>query len=190
MKHSGLTAPSSNASIAAIELEIADVLGTLMHFWGFKRAMGRTWGLLYLSRTPVPAGELAERLKSSAGATSMTLTELIRWGAVRKTWQPGQRRDYYEAETRVYQLLLRVLRERELPLVRNALEILRRSRTLFPKGRAVDPNIAFKRAQLNRLCRIAEVGERLLNHLVAGQAVDPRIIQDAAASPNSGAEFP
>ncbi len=167
--------------MSSFELEIADVLGRLMHFWGFKRAMGRIWGLLFLSPEPVSAAVLGERLRMSAGAVSMTLTELQRWGAVRKSWRPGERRDFYEAETRVYRLVLRVLRERELQLVRDAIEVLRRSRELIAASDPdAEPHMAFKRTQLDRLCRIAEVGERLLSHLVAGETVDPSMILEAS----------
>ena len=34
------------------ELAIADTLGRLMEFWGFKRHVGRIWGVLYLSPRP------------------------------------------------------------------------------------------------------------------------------------------
>ncbi len=180
--------PATRPAPDAVELDIADAIGRLMHFWGFKRALGRVWTLLYLSPSPLSAAELAERLKMSAGAMSMTLTELIRWGAVLKTWQPGQRRDFYEAETRVYRLVLRVLRDRELQLVRDALDVLRRSKSLLPTRPAADSATAFKRSRVDRLCRLAEVGELLLVHLVAGESVDPSVIGEAASGPFAEAE--
>ena len=188
MKHSRINLNAANPSLAEVELGIADVLGKLMHFWGFKRPMGRVWALLYLSPEPIPAATLAERLKMSAGATSMTLGELSRWGAVRKVWRPGERKDFYEAETRVYRLVLRVLSERELPLVRDALEVLKRSRSILPRGSGVEAPLKFKRSRMDRLCRIAEVGERLLDGMVAGKLVDARVLQDAAGASQQGVE--
>src|SRR5258706_16187498 len=98
------------------ELEVADTVGRLMEFWGFKRRMGRMWTLLYLSPAPLGAAEIGAELKMSAGAVSMALGELVKWGAVKKSWRPGERRDFYEAETSVGKLVQRVLRERELTL--------------------------------------------------------------------------
>ncbi len=95
-----------------------------MEFWGFKRPMGRIWTLLYLSPQPLGAAEIGEELRMSAGAVSMALSELVKWGAVRKTWRPGERRDYYEAETGIGRLVQRVLRERELVLVQKFGEAL------------------------------------------------------------------
>jgi HTH-type transcriptional regulator, glycine betaine synthesis regulator len=63
---------------------VSDSVGRLMEFWGFKRNMGRVWTVLYLSPEPLTAGDLRDRLQLSSGAVSMTLTELLRWGTIRK----------------------------------------------------------------------------------------------------------
>lgn len=104
----------------AAALQVADAVGALMEFWGFKRAMGRMWTILYLSEEPLSAQTLGERLSMSAGAVSMTLQELQKWGAVRKTWRPGERRDYYEPETSIWKMVSRVFRQRELLQIRRS----------------------------------------------------------------------
>jgi len=55
--------------------EVADAVGALMEFWGFKRVMGRLWTVLYLTGEPLGAAELCERLAISSGAASMTLAD-------------------------------------------------------------------------------------------------------------------
>src|SRR4030065_727310 len=79
-------------------LKVAEALGGLMEIWGCKRAMGRMWAALYLSPAPLAAQEIGERLAMSTGAVSMTLQELSKWGAIKRAWRPGDRRDYYEPE--------------------------------------------------------------------------------------------
>src|SRR5256885_9455803 len=74
--------------------EVADAVGGLMEFWGFKRTMGRIWTTLYLSDDPLSAAELCARLEISSGAASMTLNELERWGVVSRPRPPGGRRRY------------------------------------------------------------------------------------------------
>ena len=56
--------------------EVADAVGALMEFWGFKRVMGRIWTTLYLEGEALPAQEICDRLGISGGAASMTLSEL------------------------------------------------------------------------------------------------------------------
>jgi HTH-type transcriptional regulator, glycine betaine synthesis regulator len=159
--------------VSQTELEVADTIGRLMEFWGFKRPMGRMWTLLYLSPAPLGAAELGEQLKMSAGAVSMTLNELLKWGAVKKSWRPGERRDFYEAETSIGKLVQRVLRERELELVRQFGEALNNAEQALPRASATGAEPDFKRERVHELQRLARLGETLLTALVAGKVVDP-----------------
>ena len=164
------------------ELEVADTVGRLMEFWGFKRPMGRIWALLYLTPGPLGAAEIGDSLRMSAGAVSMALSELLKWGAVKKSWRPGERRDFYEAETEIGKLVQRVMRERELTLVQKFAETLRNAEAELsnvPEGeRGASPqpspeDILYKRARLRELEGFAKLGESLLTALVSGKAVDP-----------------
>jgi DNA-binding transcriptional regulator GbsR (MarR family) len=160
------------------ELAVAEAIGQLMEFWGFKRPMGRLWTLIYLSPEPSTAAELGERLRMSAGSVSMTLAELLKWGTIRKTWKPGDRRDFFEAETSINKLVARVLRERELRLVRQMGAVLSDAEASLPaRG---DRTLEFKRDRIRRLRELARVGERLLSALAAGKQVDPSPIERAA----------
>lgn len=156
------------------ELEVADTVGQLMEFWGFKRPMGRIWALLYLSPEPLPAAALGDRLQMSAGAVSMALSELSKWGAVEKSWRPGERRDYYRAETGIGQLVQRVLRDRELLLVKRFAATLAAAEREIGGAREHDrPRAEFKKERLRELGALAKLGETLLSALVSGKTVDP-----------------
>src|SRR5690606_23047344 len=105
-------APVPDATqVLPAEISVAETVGRLMHFWGFKRPMGRIWTILYLSPEPVSAAQLGSTLKMSAGAVSMALAELEKWGAITRTWIPGARRDYFVAEDDIWKLVRRVVRE-------------------------------------------------------------------------------
>lgn len=168
---------------------MADTVGRLMHFWGFKRPMGRIWTVLYLSPVPLSAAELGERLRMSAGGVSMALNELEHWGAVVRTWQPGHRRDYFRAETNIWKLVRRVLRDRELLLVREFRSVLQSAEAGLgapgenpPKAGDSRDELSYKRERLQRLAELAATGESLLAALVAGQAIDPSTINDESGS--------
>ena len=88
----------TSGPLSHAEAVVSDVIGRLMEFWGFKRNMGRVWAVLYLSPDPLSADDLRAALQLSSGAVSMTLSELGRWGVVRRVWIQGQRRDFYAAE--------------------------------------------------------------------------------------------
>ena len=75
--------------------------------------MGRVWTVLYLSPDPLSAEDLRQPLQLSSGAVSMTLSELARWGVVRKVWIQGERKDFYAAEVQLWRMISRVFNERE-----------------------------------------------------------------------------
>ena len=165
------------------QLRVCDTVGALMEFWGFKRPMGRIWTLLFLTPEPMPAAEIGERLAMSAGGVSMALSELQKWGAVRRTWKPGDRRDFFEAETNVWKMVSRVFRERELALVRDAASAFSQATEVFARaarsaGREQGRRLAFARDRVSQLRGLARVGETLVSALVSGSRVDTKPLRE------------
>jgi DNA-binding transcriptional regulator GbsR (MarR family) len=168
------------------ELEAADAVGRLMEFWGFRRHMGRIWTILYLSPEPMTTGDLSETLRLSSSAVSLSLGELVRWGAVRKTWRPGERKDFYEAEGRIWKLLRRVYERRELNLIKEASDAFARAQDRLSKARselgAEDRRrVDYMRKRLSRLVALSRAGERLVRLLVAGRMINPSELESAEA---------
>jgi DNA-binding transcriptional regulator GbsR (MarR family) len=150
-------------------LKVADAVGALIEAWGFKRNMGRMWAVLYLEDHPLNATDLVERLGISTGAVSMLLTELQEWGAIKKAWVIGERKEHYEAETNIWKMVSRVLRERELQWVKTALEAFDSANGELEANEARNKMIADRVAGLVQL---AQVGAHLLESILQGEAVD------------------
>jgi DNA-binding transcriptional regulator GbsR (MarR family) len=96
----------------------------VIEYWGFRKALGRVWAVLYLWDGPLSAGDIGERLQMSAGAVSMALTELQRWAVVKRVWLPGERREFFEAEVDLWKMIAKVISERERYLARGVRERL------------------------------------------------------------------
>ncbi len=159
-------------------------MGRLMEFWGFRRHMGRLWTILYLSPEPMTTGELAETLRLSSSAVSLSLGELVHWGAVRKTWRPGERKDFYQAESSVWKLLRRVYERRELNLIREAIDAFAGAQRVLDQARGQlagedRRRVDYMHKRLSRLNAISKVGERLVRTLVAGRMINPADLQSA-----------
>jgi len=166
------------------ELRAADAMGQLMEFWGFRRHMGRLWTVLYLSPEPMTTAELSETLQLSSSAVSLSLGELVRWGAVRKTWLPGERKDFYRAESNVWKLLRRVYERRELNLVREASDAFLDAQRFLDEARDQlggpdRERVDYMRKRVSRLSALAKTGERLVRLLVAGRVLNPADLQSA-----------
>ena len=165
---------ATKAEERALLHEVGDAVGALMEFWGFKRVMGRVWATLYLGDDALSAMELCEQLEISAGAASMTLTDLEHWGVVRPSRKPGDRREYFEAETDIWKMVSRVLRERELDQVSRALLVFERARTelaqrILPGEQARTHRVIDR---IGKLADLARVGRGLLTAIVERGKVD------------------
>lgn len=164
-------------AVEAQVLKVADAVGALMEEWGFKRNMGRVWAMLYLEQGPLSAADIGERLSLSSGAMSMLLTELQQWSVVKKSWVPGERRDYWEAETSIWKMVSRVLRERELHWIQDAADqFAAADSVLAAAGSAATGEDASRvqgiAAKVAGLSQLAQVGAALIQNILSGESVD------------------
>lgn len=106
------------------EEHVIETIGGLIHFWSFSKHHGRIWALLYLRQEPLASPDIQTLLDMSAGLVSMSLKELQHWDVVRKVWVKGDRKDYYTANTDLWAMITRVLREREYNLILSSIETL------------------------------------------------------------------
>lgn len=89
------------------------IFETFFKTFGFKRILGRVWGLLVLSGEPLSSKEVMAELGISQGAASTTLNELQEWGAVQTTFDTARRCHLHEAVGNTLSIVATVLRRRE-----------------------------------------------------------------------------
>lgn len=153
------------------ELLAADAVGDVVEHWGFRKALGRLWTVLYLAGQPLSAGELGERLQMSAGAVSMSLTELQRWAVVRRVWVPGERREFYEAETDFWKMISKVVSERERFLVRSVKDRLEEAVAEL-KLDAKTPDAKGRIDRVKKLLALASLAENMIDGFIASHTLD------------------
>ncbi len=154
---------------------VADAVGRLMEFWGFKRTMGRIWATLYLAEKPLAAAELCERLGISSGAASMTLSDLERWGVIHRLFRPGERREFFEAETHIWKMVSRVFEERERHELKRFIEALEGARAALAKADVPGAQRAatqFALIRVGRLLDLAHLGQGILSAFLERGEVD------------------
>jgi DNA-binding transcriptional regulator GbsR (MarR family) len=161
---------------------VAEAIGRLMEFWGFKRLYGRLWATLYLSREELPAATLCERLGISAGAASMALSELERWGVVHRLGHEGERREYFRAETGLWKMISRVWREREQQEVERLIKALEEAVAALseerPHGHEARAEARFRRERLQKLLGLAYLGRGLIAMALAGGLPHLAVLQE------------
>jgi len=87
--------------------QVGEIAGSL----GMSRSAGQLYAALYMSPEPMSLDDMAELCDMSKGNVSLNIRELERWGAARRVWVRGDRKDYYEAERDVPQIVIRRFKE-------------------------------------------------------------------------------
>jgi len=173
-----------------------DVCGRIAAFWGFTRTMGRAFGLLYLSPSPLPQTEIQARLGVSAGSASMTLAALGRWGVVHRVWVRGERREHYQAETDFWKMIAGVINERERREIAACIESVEKAEAgaravaASARGRGKAPaqdraDAEFVAERLQRLHEICRLGQTLLDMLLGQLKLDVGRFRDVLRVPTA-----
>ncbi|MDC0744272.1 GbsR/MarR family transcriptional regulator [Polyangium mundeleinium] len=153
------------------ELIAAEAIGDVIEHWGFRRVLGRVWTILFIAAEPLPAAVIGERLSLSAGAVSMSLTELQRWGVVRRVFKPGERKEYFEAETDFWKMISKVFDERERLLAESVRARLERAVTML-EARPRLPGAEQRADRVRRLLSFVIVAETALDGFIRSRRVD------------------
>jgi DNA-binding transcriptional regulator GbsR (MarR family) len=99
--------------------------GEMGAVWGVNRSVSQIHALLYASDRPLAAEEIAERLKLARSNVSTSLKELMSWALVRRVSALGDRRDFYEAEADVLEMVRRIAAGRKAREIDPAIAALR-----------------------------------------------------------------
>ena len=118
--------------------------------WGVNRSVSQIHGLLYLSETPMTAEDIAEALGLARSNVSNSIKELLAWNLIRRVPILGDRRDFFEADTDIWEVAARIAAGR--------------------KEREIDPAIAALRACVTDAAddpTISPVASRRLKEMLA-----------------------
>ena len=74
--------------------------------FGLNNIMAQLYALLYRSNGPLSLDDMVERLKISKASVSVNIRELENYGAARRVWIKGSRKDYYQAETDIVKVIM------------------------------------------------------------------------------------
>jgi DNA-binding transcriptional regulator GbsR (MarR family) len=109
MTETTVNAKSLPAAVQEFVLHWGDLGGQ----WGVNRSVAQIQALLYLSDRPLTAEDIAEVLGLARSNVSNSIRELINWKLVRRVPMLGDRRDHYEAEADLWQILTRIAQGRK-----------------------------------------------------------------------------
>src|SRR5436309_9005965 len=138
-----------------VEDRFVDLWDTMAGFWGISPTMARIHGLLYISGAALSMDDIMARLAISRGNVSMNLSKLVEWGLVRRVHKRGDRRDYYQSLSDVWEMFTLVASQRKRREIDPILTTLRRCQEqLSPEalgGQASEPATEERSRRVNDL---------------------------------------
>jgi hypothetical protein len=141
--------------------------------------------VLFLAGEPLPAAVIGERLQMSAGGVNTAMHELQRWAVVKRVWKPGERKDYFEAETDFWRMISKVFEQREKLLGESVLGRLQRAQALLDQApRGSVPQVT--RDRLRRLLAFILLAKTTLDAFIASRRVDLTGFGDLVRFPLEG----
>ncbi len=93
--------------------------------WGTNRTVAQIQALLYLSPRPLRADEIVDLLSVARSNVSTSIRELQSYGLVKMTHMLGDRRDYFECLSDVWELFRVILEQRKQRELNPTLSMLR-----------------------------------------------------------------
>lgn len=99
--------------------------GEMGAVWSVNRSVAQIHALLYVSDGPLTAEDIAARLGMARSNASVSLRELLGWNLIRRVPVMGDRRDYYEAEADMFEMVRRIAEGRKAREINPALATLR-----------------------------------------------------------------
>ena len=93
--------------------------------WGINRTVGQIYALIFISQRALNADDIAEALEFSRSNVSVGLKELQSWRLVRLKHLPGDRREYFDAPSDVWEIFRVLAEERRRREVEPTLSMLR-----------------------------------------------------------------
>jgi DNA-binding transcriptional regulator GbsR (MarR family) len=118
------TKPSYQFHPATIEL--AKSVGEFMQYWGFNKVDGQIWCLIFITQNPLSGQELAKALGLSKATVSLAIKELLFYEVIEATSRGTRNTIYYRSNPDIEQVIVNVLKNRELKLIEKAAQSLRK----------------------------------------------------------------
>jgi DNA-binding transcriptional regulator GbsR (MarR family) len=111
-----------------VEQDFVGLWRSMSSLWGISPTMAEIHGLLYITGAALSMDDIMARLAISRGNVSMNLSKLAEWGLIRRVHKRGDRRDYYESLSDVWEMFTLVAAQRKRREIDPILNTLRHCR--------------------------------------------------------------
>lgn len=147
--------------------ELSNYIGEFIRYWGFKKIHGQVWCYLYLSKCPLDATQLIQRLDVSKALMSKTISELLEYKVVIAIDDCRKKRRYI-SNPDILHVITSILRQREKELIG---EVHKHFRAVESFSDAQFEDAGLAQGQVKRLGQMVHFAEFFLNALLRFESI-------------------
>ncbi|HKL22879.1 MAG TPA: ArsR family transcriptional regulator [Tichowtungia sp.] len=114
------------STLSELEQEVIDLFVRMAGVLNLPRSVGELYGLLFISPDPLCIDDCMNKLNISKGSTSQGLKILRSFGAVNTVYVPGERRDFFQADSGLRDIVTGFVNEQVRPHLENGKARLKR----------------------------------------------------------------
>jgi HTH-type transcriptional regulator, glycine betaine synthesis regulator len=145
--------------------------GEMGQTWGINRTMAEIHAFLYITGMPQCTDEVMERLNISRGNASMSLRALCDWGIIRRLHKRGERREYFESLSDVWEMFSIIAAERKRREMDPVLETIKQCQRMLDeqtlgKSAAKSEAVQLTRQRLEGMQEFMEVTNKLFQQFI------------------------
>ena len=145
--------------------------GEMGQTWGINRTMAEIHALLYITGQGLCTDDVMERLNISRGNASMSLRALCDWGIIRRLHKRGERREYFESLSDVWEMFSIIAAERKRREMDPVLETIRQCQRMLDeqtlgKAAAKQETVQLTRQRLAGMEEFMDVTNRIFQQFV------------------------
>jgi HTH-type transcriptional regulator, glycine betaine synthesis regulator len=144
--------------------------GEMGQTWGINRTMAEIHALLFIAAQPLCTDDVMERLNISRGNASTSLRALCDWGIIHRHHKRGERREYFESLSDVWEIFGLIAAERKRREMDPVLATIRQCRDMLEEaaiGKAAKlDSVAATRKRLDGMEEFMEVTNKIFNQFV------------------------
>lgn len=140
--------------------------------WGINRTMAEIHALLYITAQPLCTDDVMDRLHISRGNASMSLRALCDWGIIRRLHKRGERREYFESLSDVWEIFSIIAAERKRREMDPVLETIKKCQQMLEEGSigksaAKSPEVEMTRQRLASMEEFMSLTNKVFQQFVS-----------------------
>jgi len=163
-------------TVEEIKETIIQTVAENMHLYGINDSVGRLYGTLYFSNSPLNLDDMREALGMSKTSMSTGVRSLLETKMVRKVWKKGVRKDLYQAEENWYQTFFDYFSTKWIDAIEDNLHTIQKAERKYLyllDKEDIDPNVKeYVHQDLKKIKQIKEYYDwlkRLIHTFETGQ---------------------